>query len=536
MKNSLTKKIKILALCDSPTTATGFAQVSKNVLKGLHDTGNYEIDVIGINYFGDYYDRQKYPYNIYPAQPQGYRDMYGRERFIEAIQGKQVKQGLVPPWDIIFTIQDPFIIEGLGAGFPFGDQLRVTHEMWKRLIDTKGWFTWIAYFPVDAPVKENWVTKSIALPNYPVAYCEWGKEQILKYDREEFDVLFNLQPNPESEKVPAALSVEKLQGRIRVIPHGVDLKAFYPKSTKEKKEFRKEFWKGKLKDDTFLVVNISRNQPRKDLPRTIMAFAEFKKIVPNSHLYLHCQTHDVGGSIDEIARNFNLTPGEDYSVPYDFSAGLGYGVDVINNIYNAADICVTTTLGEGWGFITTEAMATKTPIVAPNITSILDIFDSKIPENQDLNQWLENGGYEKVRGVPVKAGSTKSEWFSMGIEDNERLRPLTNVEDLVNKILWVYNNKDKVEGIVDRAYNWVQNLSWQNIVKQWDELFAVAYKELRKERDYTKAFDIAGRNDPCPCGSGKKFKKCHLEEAEKKRKDFSDWINKRKEIDGKKRK
>jgi uncharacterized protein YecA (UPF0149 family) len=23
------------------------------------------------------------------------------------------------------------------------------------------------------------------------------------------------------------------------------------------------------------------------------------------------------------------------------------------------------------------------------------------------------------------------------------------------------------------------------------------------------AFDRAGRNDPCPCGSGKKFKFCH---------------------------
>jgi preprotein translocase subunit SecA len=22
-------------------------------------------------------------------------------------------------------------------------------------------------------------------------------------------------------------------------------------------------------------------------------------------------------------------------------------------------------------------------------------------------------------------------------------------------------------------------------------------------------FDRVGRNDPCPCGSGKKFKKCH---------------------------
>jgi preprotein translocase subunit SecA len=26
-------------------------------------------------------------------------------------------------------------------------------------------------------------------------------------------------------------------------------------------------------------------------------------------------------------------------------------------------------------------------------------------------------------------------------------------------------------------------------------------------------FSTAGRNDPCPCGSGKKFKKCHGQTA-----------------------
>lgn len=32
----------------------------------------------------------------------------------------------------------------------------------------------------------------------------------------------------------------------------------------------------------------------------------------------------------------------------------------------------------------------------------------------------------------------------------------------------------------------------------------------RKDEALQKAFATAGRNDPCPCGSGKKFKKCHL--------------------------
>jgi uncharacterized protein len=30
------------------------------------------------------------------------------------------------------------------------------------------------------------------------------------------------------------------------------------------------------------------------------------------------------------------------------------------------------------------------------------------------------------------------------------------------------------------------------------------------DRDRQAAFETAGRNDPCPCGSGRKYKHCHL--------------------------
>ena len=39
-------------------------------------------------------------------------------------------------------------------------------------------------------------------------------------------------------------------------------------------------------------------------------------------------------------------------------------------------------------------------------------------------------------------------------------------------------------------------------------------EESEKERERT--FARAGRNDPCPCGSGKKFKACHGAEGERK--------------------
>ena len=511
------KKIKVLALCDTPTSATGFAQVARNILTGLVNTGKYEIDVIGINYNGDYYDREKYPYNIYPAMPQGQGDIFGRDRLINVLNGNEQK--LTPPWDLVFTIQDPFIVEGMGLRFAFGEQLRLLSEMWRRQLPPLLWFNWIGYFPVDADLKENWVQRGVALPQYTVAYCEWGKSKMLKWDREEFEMNFNIKLEQNStETKRARFALPSLKDRIDVINHGVDIKDFYPLPVEDKKKFRKEFFQGKVKDDTFLIVNVSRNQPRKDITRTIAAFAAFKKIVPNSYLYIHAKANDAGGSIDEMARNFDLRPGDDYALPQNFNPNEGYSLDVVNNIYNAADLCVTTTLGEGWGFITTEAMAVKTPILAPNITSILDIFNSY--DFAEGKETLDES--VKLRGIPVKAGSTTSEWVCLGIEDNERIRPLTNVDDMVEKMLWVYRNPAKVNKIVDRAYEWVKTLSWENIVKQWDDVFMKAYKDLQTERELLLKFEKAGRNDECPCGSNQKFKKCHgaTDRAQK----IKDWI------------
>lgn len=36
-------------------------------------------------------------------------------------------------------------------------------------------------------------------------------------------------------------------------------------------------------------------------------------------------------------------------------------------------------------------------------------------------------------------------------------------------------------------------------------------------KEYMERLKHTGRNDACPCGSGKKYKKCHLQEDEEKR-------------------
>lgn len=476
---SETGKRRVLVLADTPTCSTGFATVTRNVLKQLHGTGKYEIDIIGINQFESYYDHDKFPYKIFRASVEGKsRDVFGRPRLNMALSGND--SDIQMPYDIIFTINDHFIFEqpihNIGGQMINTAELIKSYQLaYKNQATPNYWFKWIAYWPVDSELKENWVDRAVVLPDYPVMYTQYGKRMVDFWNVDDSLDLSNM----------------------KTIPHGVNTDEFYPISDESKRKFRNEYFNGLVGEHTFLVSNISRNQPRKAMDRTLQVFREFQKRRPDSVLYLHAREQDAWGSLGEACRQWGLIVGKDVLFPENFSEHVGVPVDVLNNIYNASDAVMTTTLGEGWGFILTEAMATKTPVLAPNITSIPEILNTEDGFNP-----------ETARGVSIKSYSTSSEWFSLGASDNERIRPLPNTDDFVEKLLWVYDNPEEVEKITQRGYEWVQDLKWENVAKQWESLFDEAYMQLEKEREEGKYKDI-GRNDDCPCGSGKKFKRCH---------------------------
>ena len=60
--------------------------------------------------------------------------------------------------------------------------------------------------------------------------------------------------------------------------------------------------------------------------------------------------------------------------------------------------------------------------------------------------------------------------------------------------------------MLDCKADWLYNL------EQWDDVLSKERRaEITKEYKASKiavSHKVAGRNDPCPCGSGKKYKKC----------------------------
>lgn len=402
------KKPRILAYCDAPTCATGFGTVSRNILSGVYATGRYDIDILGINYWGDPHN---FPFRIWPTGINGDRDPYGRKKVFSMIQRMD--------YDLLFFLQDTFIMDFLPE---LHNQLRAKGRDFRS----------ICYFPVDGTPKESWLHNVNACDKL-VAYSEFGKREALK-----------------------ALPIMK---EPLVIPHGANTRDYFVASEKDTTAFRAQFFGSQA--DKFIFTNLNRNQQRKDIPRTIAAFNEFHKIVPESLLYLHMAKKDQGWDLPEIVKAYGLSISEDVIFPENFGPNQGYPINIVNMIYNVSDCVLSTTLGEGWGLSWVEAMATKTPIIMPGNTAMVE----NITED---------------RGWLTKSGADASH-FTVVPHDNEIVRPLVDVDDMVKQMLEVYHNRAEAKRRAENAYKWVATkMDWANsIVPMWVKEFDDSYADLK---------------------------------------------------------
>lgn len=67
--------------------------------------------------------------------------------------------------------------------------------------------------------------------------------------------------------------------------------------------------------------------------------------------------------------------------------------------------------------------------------------------------------------------------------------------------------------VLDKLYYNMLNAkaTWLYGLEEWDELLTADQRaDIRKQfnEDHRAVSNKVGRNDPCPCGSGKKYKKC----------------------------
>lgn len=152
-------------------------------------------------------------------------------------------------------------------------------------------------------------------------------------------------------------------------------------------------------------------------------------------------------------------------------------------------------------------------------------YSQELTQKQSNELWsryflIEKGIYEKILAEPenVVEGTVKELAEKYGIDIMTMVGFLDGInESLINpnpieemeedtKVNLGYDQEQLYYNMVEARADWLYELP------QWDKLLTKErkkelYKEQKASGTIRKEKKI-GRNDPCPCGSGLKYKKC----------------------------
>ena len=388
----MAKKPKLL-WCGDIAAKTGFARVTENVLPYL--AKKFNIVVLAHNWWGDPTPLQK-KYKMYPSSNRFQTAPFGEDRIREVVH--------IEKPDLVFTINDMWIIN---------EQYRRIQDFHK---DKK--FKFVGYAPMDS---YGWIGCLADTANDwdgVISYTQFGAYEFIQGG---------------------------ITKPIAVVPHGVTPGQFFPI---DKKEARKKL---NLKEDIFIVFNGNRNQFRKRIDITIAAFAKFAKDKPDTQLYLHMGKKDQGWDImhifdREMKRN-KLDPNGRIILTADVDGPPSVELEMLNTIYNAADVGVNTCKGEGWGLVSFEQAACKVAQVVPGHTSCKEIFE----------------GY----GQLIRCDHIDTD-TNFGRE-----MPCPSTEHLTEILNDLYNNPKKLEATAELCYERAleKQFTWEVIGSQFAGIF-----------------------------------------------------------------
>lgn len=331
---------------------TGFGTVTHAIGERLVAEYGHDVHVLAVNWRGDHWDTRMKMYLPTQRVPQ---DIYGQSRFVEMLAN-------VEP-DVVVMLNDPFVV----AKFLF----RNNWDTEKVLLQYR---PILAYMPVDGhnqPVSWS-VVKNVT---QPVLMSEFGRTWA-----------------PEAP----------------VVFHGVDTDHYRPvsperpyvssggKTVTSKREAKEALG---YDPDGFLVLRVDRNSRRKDYASTWKALVPLMKKYDDIQVHFHCKASGDDGV--ELPQLFSREPeiSDRFFTPGNHDTHLGWTRDDLAILYNAADVFVSTSWGEGFGLTLAESVACGTPVVAQDVSSITEVVGpgghllqpiGTITVTSGEDQWLPN--------------------------------------------------------------------------------------------------------------------------------------------------
>lgn len=358
---------RILMLADAGCT-TGFGRVSHAIGDRLVTDYGHDIHCIAVNYTGDYWPT---PMKLYLPTKRVMGDLYGQSRYVELL-------GEIMP-DAVLILNDPYIV----LRFLF----RNKHDADMVLARLR---PIVSYMPVDGY-------------DFPKV---WGQlpELVASTDR---ILQPEVCPPPSFHPVVMSQHGRTMFPDAPLIYHGVDSETFHPVSSKSpvtmsngtKIESKADAKRALgFKPDDFLVLRVDRNSHRKGYADTWKALVPLMKQHSNIHAWFHCKAE--GDSV-ELPQVLGREPSvaDRFHFPGSYDTKVGWTESDLVTIYNAADVFVSTSQGEGFGLTLAEAAACGLPIVAQNISSIPEVVgpggillepERRITVDSGQDLWLPN--------------------------------------------------------------------------------------------------------------------------------------------------
>lgn len=374
---------------------TGFTRVLQSISHYLQE--NYQVHWIGIGYKGPILEQG---YKIYPNNVNG-GDMYG------AYMGKEMVEKLRPK--AVFLLNDFWMLK---------NYKRTLHNC----VPTT---RIVAYVPLDGKIDTPQSIKGSEFVDDLVLYNHFSLNETK-------NAFLQLQETKEIDAFPS----------LHVVNHGLELKSFYPlnRDTSKRQIFPQ------LESGSIVVLNANRYNERKNIEGTIAGFsASIKGVNRNIYLCLHMPGIEPFqmNELNHLLEKYGI---QDRTIVNPFKDKGYVSDDMLNVLFNACDIGLNTTLGEGWGLVSFEHAATGGAQVVPDHTACGELWKNNgllIPCIEDVK--LNTNPFTMSRIDPTECG-------------------------IILKSL--YLNDDYLEKIRNRCWHYTHSgvLSWEQVSEEFKSI------------------------------------------------------------------